>query len=157
VRQVEAGATCEQSLYHASRPALRAAVSCRRDSRAPVSGAALPVQIGVTCHDDRTAVSSGGLVDLPRPPISRLIMQSRDRPASYRARLSTTVGRDAPVRRAISAFGVPSAASNTIRARCASPARIELDRTIPSSANDHPHQDQRCSNRHDFIVSHQPP
>ena len=46
---------------------------------------------------------------------------------------STTVGREVPIRRAISAFDNPSAASNTIRARCANPARIELDRSIASS------------------------
>ncbi len=39
-----------------------------------------------------------------------------------------TVGRLTPTRAAISALGTPSAASNTILARCANPARIPLAR-----------------------------
>ena len=39
-------------------------------------------------------------------------------------------GRETPTRRAISAFGRPSAANTTTRARCASPARPADDRTI---------------------------
>ena len=50
-------------------------------------------------------------------------------PASaYRARHRFTVGRDTPTRSAISAFSIPSEANNTIRARCASPARTDPDR-----------------------------
>ena len=41
---------------------------------------------------------------------------------SYRARHPITVGRDTPVHLAISVFDTPSAANNTIRARCAAPA-----------------------------------
>jgi hypothetical protein len=47
---------------------------------------------------------------------------------SYRDRQSITVGRDTPTFAAISVFDTPSAASNTIRARWARPARIELAR-----------------------------
>ena len=36
-----------------------------------------------------------------------------------------TVGRDAPTLAAIAVFATPSAASNTIRARCARPARTD--------------------------------
>jgi hypothetical protein len=49
-------------------------------------------------------------------------------PASYRLRHPITVGRDTPTRRPISAFGTPSAASSTIRARCARPASTVDDR-----------------------------
>ncbi|GAP61278.1 hypothetical protein AHiyo1_49640 [Arthrobacter sp. Hiyo1] len=47
----------------------------------------------------------------------------------YRSRQEITVPRATPARWAISVFDKPSAASNTIRARCASPARAELERT----------------------------
>ena len=50
-------------------------------------------------------------------------------PASYRLRHWITVWRLIPTRRAISAFGRPSAASSTIRARCANPASTVEDRT----------------------------
>jgi len=50
-------------------------------------------------------------------------------PDSYRLRHPITVGRDAPTRRPISVFGTPSAASSTIRARCARPASTVEDRT----------------------------
>ena len=43
----------------------------------------------------------------------------------YRFRHRSTVGRDTPTNSAISTFGVPSAASNTIRARIANPARTD--------------------------------
>src|SRR5439155_21848778 len=45
------------------------------------------------------------------------------------------VGLDTPVRRAISFVPIPSAASSTIRARCASPARIDGDRTHEASTS----------------------
>jgi hypothetical protein len=48
--------------------------------------------------------------------------------ASYRARHDVTVGRDTPTRAAISVLLIPSAANRMILARCANPARIELDR-----------------------------
>jgi hypothetical protein len=50
-------------------------------------------------------------------------------PDSYRLRHKITVGRDTPTRRPISAFGTPSAASSTIRARCAKPTSTVDDRT----------------------------
>jgi hypothetical protein len=49
-----------------------------------------------------------------------------------------TVGRDTPINSAISTFGVPSAASNTILARVANPARIDVDRTIPVNTSRSP-------------------
>ena len=69
-------------------------------------------------------------------------------PCSYRPRQPITVGRDTPVTRAISAFGIPSAASSTIRARFASP-----DGTLGSRASSPPGaitltQNQCRSNRH---------
>ena len=51
-------------------------------------------------------------------------------PRSYRSRQPITVGRDTPTVRAISAFGIPSAASSTIRARFARP-----DGTLGSRAS----------------------
>lgn len=72
-------------------------------------------------------------------------------PASYRARQAITVCRVIPTRRPISVFGRPSAASNTIRARCTWPAgavdeRVSSRRRAPSpgrstngAATDMPH------------------
>ena len=48
--------------------------------------------------------------------------------AAYRCFQKITVGFDTPVRRTISLVPAPSAASRTIRARCASPARIDWER-----------------------------
>jgi hypothetical protein len=45
----------------------------------------------------------------------------------------STVGRDVWVRTAISVFGTPSAANNTIRARVANPARTLDDRVSESN------------------------
>jgi hypothetical protein len=75
-------------------------------------------------------------------------------PASYRARQSTTVGRLVPVRLAISAFGNPSAASNTIRTRNARPARIELDGSEPPTEIDHPHAVRAAQQPTYLIVPH---
>lgn len=50
----------------------------------------------------------------------------------YRCRHPMTVGRDTPTCAAIAVFPSPSAASNTIRARCASPART-LDERVNRS------------------------
>jgi hypothetical protein len=57
-----------------------------------------------------------------RPPRPDLIGQSTDTAALVGARQLVTVGRDTPTRAAISTWVSPSAASNTIRARCANPA-----------------------------------
>lgn len=54
---------------------------------------------------------------------------------TYLLRYNVTVGRDTPTRAAISVFDTPSAASSTILARCANPARIDVDRT---------HDDNTC-------------
>ena len=43
------------------------------------------------------------------------------------------MGRDTPTSSAISVLDTPSAANSTIRARCAKPARIELDRVQDSN------------------------
>ena len=54
-----------------------------------------------------------------------------------------------PTRRAISAFGSPSAASSTIRARCANPARtVEPTGSTPPAEQITGTQDQRRRNRH---------
>jgi hypothetical protein len=55
--------------------------------------------------------------------------------AAYRFFHKITVGLDTPVRRTISLVPIPSAASSTIRARCASPARIDGDRTHEASTS----------------------
>ena len=47
---------------------------------------------------------------------------------AYRRFQPMTVGLLTPTRRTISAVPTPSAASNTIRARCANPARTDEDR-----------------------------
>ncbi len=55
--------------------------------------------------------------------------------AAYRFFHKITVGSDAPVRRTISLVPSPSPASSTIRARWASPARIDVDRTHEASTS----------------------
>ena len=55
--------------------------------------------------------------------------------AAYRFFHKITVGLDTPVRRAISFVPIPSPASSTIRARWASPARIDGDRTHEASTS----------------------
>ena len=69
------------------------------------------------------------VVHLPRPARPRLVVQARQtRPRHTGPARSITVGRDTPTRSAIAVFDSPSAASNTIRARCANPARTVDDR-----------------------------
>src|SRR4249919_1308883 len=58
--------------------------------------------------------------------------------AEYRARQAVTVGRDTPTRTAIAVFATPSEASSTIRARCARPARTELDRVRRTNSSRSP-------------------
>ena len=55
--------------------------------------------------------------------------------AAYRFFHKITVGLDTPVRRAISFVPIPLPASSTIRARWASPARIDGDRTHEASTS----------------------
>ena len=55
--------------------------------------------------------------------------------AAYRLFHAITVGFDTPVRRTISFVPTPSAASSTIRARCASPARIDGERAHETSTS----------------------
>src|SRR5829696_5430000 len=57
---------------------------------------------------------------------------------AYRFRQPITEGRETPTRSAISVLDTPSAASSTIRARCASPALIELDRVQDSNTSRSP-------------------
>ena len=66
-------------------------------------------------------------------------------PARYRLRHWITVGRVTPTRRAISAFGKPSAANSTIRARCANPASSVEDRTSTVSLNSSPARSTRAA------------
>ena len=67
---------------------------------------------------------------------------SSSRPANpsarYRSRHPITVGRDTPTGSAITVFDNPSAASNTIRARCANPARTDDDRVNRTSSSRSP-------------------
>jgi hypothetical protein len=58
--------------------------------------------------------------------------------SAYRVRHASTVGRETPTRSAIATFDSPSAASNTIRARCAAPAAIVEDRTCLLSTSRSP-------------------
>ena len=58
--------------------------------------------------------------------------------AAYRSRHPITVGRDTPNLTAIAVFDTPSAANNTIRARCASPARIDDERVHRVSSSRSP-------------------
>jgi hypothetical protein len=48
--------------------------------------------------------------------------------AAYRSRQPRTVGRETPTSSAIAVFDIPSAASSTIRARYAKPARTDDER-----------------------------
>jgi hypothetical protein len=94
------------------------------------------------------------LVDLRRPTAARLILQGAD-PARVVA--GPPVHHRRPRRsgpRAISAFGNPSAANNTIRARNASPARIELDRSSPSNRGRSPSRRTRGAATDMLIVPH---
>src|SRR5215203_4600065 len=65
--------------------------------------------------------------------------------SAYRIRHVFTVGRLTPTSRAMSTFGVPPAASNTIRARAASPARPALDRVSPTSSSRSPSRNSKGS------------
>ena len=78
------------------------------------------------------------LIDLRRPPAARMVLQRR-RSRLVVAAAPADHGRPrVPVRRAISALASPSAASNTIRARAANPARTKLDRVNASSRDRSP-------------------
>ena len=55
--------------------------------------------------------------------------------AAYRFFQPITVGLDTPTRSTMSLTATPSAASNTIRARCANPARIDGARSHDSSTS----------------------
>jgi len=61
------------------------------------------------------------------------------------------VGRDTPTRRAISAFGTPSAASNTILARFAAAAVTVCDRTIAANRCSSP---SRSTNGAAIVIPH---
>ena len=78
------------------------------------------------------------LVDHRRPTRAVQIIQRRDPAGLVPVPPPITVGRDTPTRRAISAFGSPSAASSTIRARCANPASTVEDRTNALSRDSSP-------------------
>jgi hypothetical protein len=72
-----------------------------------------------------------------RPGLGRSSSPPRP-PAAYRRFHAITVGFDAPVRRMISLVPSPSAASSTIRARCARPARIDGNRSHDASTSRSP-------------------
>ena len=65
-------------------------------------------------------------------------------PAAYRPRQPITVGRDTSTVRAICAFGIPSAASSTIRARLASPDGTLGSRASSSSRSRSPSRSTRA-------------
>jgi hypothetical protein len=65
----------------------------------------------------------------PRPARPGPSLQPTGPLGAYRFSRKSTAGSDAPVRRTISSVPMPSSASSTILARCASPARIEGERT----------------------------
>jgi hypothetical protein len=87
---------------------------------------AAPAVSALTIATSSTVRGLPGLGRSPSPPIP---------PAAYRRFHKITVGLDAPVRRTISFVPIPSAASSTIRARRASPARIDGDRTQEASTS----------------------
>ncbi len=62
-------------------------------------------------------------------------------------RHNVTVGRDTPTRAVIAVFDTPSAASNTILARCANPARIDDDRTHDDNRGPSPGRSTNGTNR----------
>jgi len=68
-------------------------------------------------------------------------------PEAYRTRQERTVGKLTPTRRLTSALLVPSAASNTIRARCANPAGIVQDRVHSRSFCSSPARNTNGSTR----------
>ena len=75
-----------------------------------------------------------GPIHRPRPTRPPLIVQTPACPRRRSAPASEiTVCRATPTRSAISVFDTPSAASSTIRARCARPARIDDDRVQDSN------------------------
>jgi len=68
-------------------------------------------------------------------------------PVAYRTRQECTVGRLTPTRRPTSTLLAPSAASNTIRARCANPAEIVEDRVHAHSLCSSPARNNNGSTR----------
>jgi hypothetical protein len=68
--------------------------------------------------------------------------------AAYRSRHPITVGRDTPNLTAIAVFDTPSAANNTIRARCGNPARTDLDRVNRASTSRSPSRSPNAGARH---------
>jgi hypothetical protein len=95
-----------------------------------------------------TPRDSGGAVNVATTTSASSITEGRPErsrspnastpPDTYLLRHWITVGRVIPTRRAISAFGRPSAASSTIRARCANPASTVEDRTNAVSLGSSP-------------------
>lgn len=56
-----------------------------------------------------------------------------------------TVGREVPAFSAIAVFATPSAASSTIRARCARPARTDVDRVNRASSSRSPSRNAKAA------------
>jgi len=83
--------------------------------------------------DDRVVIHR------PRPTRRRLVLQPGDSTALVMCRQSITVGRDIPTRAAITVLDTPSAASRTIRARSANPARNDQNPVHPRAVSDHHH------------------
>jgi hypothetical protein len=70
-----------------------------------------------------------GLVDLTGPARLGSVVQPPTPSSRWRRFQLITVGFEQPTRRAISLVPIPSAASSTIRAHCAAPARIDGERS----------------------------
>jgi hypothetical protein len=102
------------------------AASSRDDQGVTPSRSGGGSSVASTIATSSTVRGLPGLGRSPSPPIP---------PAAYRRFHKITVGLDAPVRRTISFVPVPSAASSTIRARRASPARIDGVRTHEASTS----------------------
>ena len=77
---------------------------------------------GVGSRQEQAPVNHRGVAPPRRAARWRLILQHRDPASLIPARQPITVGRDTPTRSAIAVLDNPSAANNTIRARCANPA-----------------------------------
>jgi len=102
------------------------AASSRDDQCVTPSRSGGGSNVASTIATSSTVRGLPGLGRSPSPPLPS---------AAYRRFHKITVGLDAPVRRTISFVPIPSAASSTIRARRASPARIDGDRTHEASTS----------------------
>ena len=71
------------------------------------------------------------MIDPPRPPRPAVVSQPVDASLAVAGPQAITIVQVAPTFPAILVLEIPSAARSTIRARCASPAGTEVERTKP--------------------------